>query len=134
MSQEPPTVPSIVTSISPKEKTLYHRAATFCLWSPFISIVLHILMIPGEVAHPPQTRIDAAVSAAYEAIVPVSGIIAGVISLFGICRHGTAAILWKTVIGLSIFVLMVLLATHDFLKAKEIARQRYEQQYGHPRP
>jgi len=64
----------------------------------------------------------------------VLGVFAGIIALFGIRRHGAAGILWKAVTGLSIFVVLVLLAIPSCLKAKEISRQRYEQRYGHPMP
>lgn len=118
------TSPSILS----KKKTLYHRAATFCLWSPLIAIVWNVLIvIPGQNVHTSDAQTDAAANLFLAAFFPVLGIIAGIIALLGIRRHGRAGILWKTVIGLSIFLLMALLAVPNFLKAKEIARERYEQ-------
>jgi hypothetical protein len=78
--------------------------------------------------------VDALADATLTAAVPVLGVIAGIISLFGIRRHGSAGILWKTVTGLLIFALMVLVAIPPFLRARAVARQRYEQRYHHPPP
>lgn len=119
--------------IVPKKKTFFHRAATFCLCSPFIAIVWNVfIVIPGQNVHTSDAKIDAAANVFLALLVPVMGIFAGIISLFGMRRYGSTGILWKTVIGLSIFSLMALLAIPNFLKAREIARERYEQQYGQP--
>jgi hypothetical protein len=109
-----------------KPKTFYHRAATFCLWSPFIGIIITFF---GRMSPPPQTSVEAAANATYNAAVPVLGFIAGIVALSGVKRHGSAGILWKAVTGMSIFLLMVLMAIPSFLKAKEAARQRHEQRY-----
>jgi hypothetical protein len=116
-------------------RTFFHRAATFCLWAPFIGILLNVFVwVPGQATHPPQTRMDAAANATLTASVPVMGFFAGVVSLFGIRRNGTRGILWKAVVGMLIFVLMILAAVPAFLKSRERARQQYEQRYGHPPP
>jgi Ca2+/H+ antiporter len=62
------------------------------------------------------------------------GFLAGIVSLFGIRRYGKAGILWKALTGMLIFLVMVALAVPALFKAREKARQRYEQQYGHPPP
>ncbi len=121
--------------ILPKKKTFFHRAATFCLCSPFIAIAWNVfIVIPGQNVHTSDAQIDAAANFFLAALFPVLGIVAGIIALFGIRRHGRDGILWKTVIGLSIFAFMGFLAIPNFLKARETARERYEQQYGQPPP
>lgn len=117
------------------KKTFCHRAATFCLWSPFIAIAWNVfIVIPGRNVHTSDTQTDAAANLFLAAFFPVLGILAGIIALFGIRRHGRTGILWKAVIGLSIFLLLALLAIPNFLKARQNAREQYEQQYGQPPP
>ena len=118
-----------------KPKTFFHRAATFCLWAPLIGILLNVFFwAPGRAAHPNETRMDALADASLSAFVPVMGFLAGIVSLFGIPRYGRSGILWKATTGMLIFLLMVLAVIPALLKAREVARQRYEQRYGHPPP
>lgn len=123
------------TSGTTSRKSIYHRLATFCLLAPFIGVALNIVLwAPGRAQNPPQTRAEALADATVTAAVPVLGAMAGFISLFGIRRHGSVGILWKTVAGLAIFALMLLATIPPLLRAREAARQRYEQRYGHPPP
>jgi hypothetical protein len=66
--------------------------------------------------------------ASLSALFPLSGVVAGIISLFGIRRNGRAGILWKAVTGISIVVLLALALVPSVLAARERARQRFEQQ------
>lgn len=115
-------------------KTFYHRAATFCLLAPFIGIVINFFGALDRAQHPPQNRMELLADITVNAFVPVLGVLAGIISLFGIRSYGKTGILWKTVAGLLIFTLMVLAAIPSVMKARQISRQRYEQRYGHPLP
>jgi hypothetical protein len=118
-----------------KPKTFFHRAAAFCLWAPLIGILLNVLCwVPGRAVHPPATRMDALADATVSAFVPVLGFLAGIVSLFGIRRYGRTGILWKALTGMTIFLLMIAMAIPALLKARDVARQRYEQRYGHPPP
>ncbi len=83
--------------------------------------------MPARIAHPPQTQMDAIANAVIISIVPVVGIVSGIVSLFGIRRHGSKGILWKSGIGLSIIGLMFLAAIPPFLKALEAAKHKYVQ-------
>lgn len=67
-------------------------------------------------------------------LIIFSGFVLGIISLFGIKRHGKAGILWRAVAGLLIITFMLLAAIPSFLRARAITRERYEQQYGHTPP
>jgi ABC-type transport system involved in cytochrome c biogenesis permease subunit len=122
------------TPATTTHKTIYHRLATFCLLAPFIGVAINLLMPAPRAEHPPQTRAEKLADATITAAVPVLGVIAGTISLFGIRRYGSSGILWKSVTGLLIFALMVLALIPPLLRAREAARQRYEQRYGHPPP
>ena len=111
-----------------KKVTFFHHAVTLCLLSPFIWFVLTLFVfMPASIAHPPKTRMDAIANAVIISIVPVVGIISGIVSLFGIRRHGSKATLWKSVIGLTIIGLMFLAAVPPFLKALEAAKHKYVQ-------
>jgi hypothetical protein len=117
-----------------KRKNFFHHAATFCLCSPFIAILWNvILVVPSQRASAPvppgsyDAQINAAANLVLAAFIPLLGIVAGTISLFGIRRQGAAGIVWKTATGLSIYVLLLLLAIPNFIRAKNIANQRYAQ-------
>jgi hypothetical protein len=79
---------------------------------------------PERIRNPPKTRAEAVADVIVTGAVPMLGVIAGIISLFGIRRHGSAGILWKAVSGLAIFLLMILAAIPSVLKARENARIR----------
>ena len=128
MNDRPPPLPP-----RPKPpQTFYHHAATCCLLSPFVACGASIVIMAGT--GPQRSRMDALVVAVLLGFIMLGGIALGIISLFGISKHGRAGILWKAVTGLLIFLFFFLAATPAFLHAKRIARQRYEQQYGHPPP
>ncbi|HTH49445.1 MAG TPA: hypothetical protein VMB21_18150 [Candidatus Limnocylindria bacterium] len=117
------------SALPESRKTFFHRAATFSLWAPLIGILVNLLMIPGRVAHPPQTRMDALASATLSGFVPVLGFLAGAVALCGIPKYGRAGILWKALTGMLIFLLLIAATIPALLKAREKARTRYEMRY-----
>ena len=131
MNATPPPLPS-----TPKPRnTFFHHAATYCLLAPFVSIGVGILTTVARAGSPaPTTRLEALVSALFSMFIILSGVIFGIIALFGIKRYGKAGILWKAVAGILIVMFLVLAAIPNFLHARERARERYEQMYGHPPP
>ena len=82
----------------------------------------------------PTTRLEVFVSALFSMIIIFSGVVFGIIALFGMRRYGRTGILWKAVTGILIVVFLALAAVPNFLYAREKARERYEQMYGHPPP
>ena len=114
----PPSPPSL-----PKKSTLFHAAASFCVWSPLIAIGFNIF-VPKVPVH---SQSDALANALIAGFVPVAGILAGVFAFFGIPRHGKKGILWKSVAGLSIWALLAALALPTFLKVQERARMMRDQ-------
>jgi hypothetical protein len=126
------TKPPILTSAPKPPKTFYHQAATYCLLAPFVATGVTIMTNVGSSS--PTTRLELLVSALFQMIIILSGVVFGIISLFGIRRYGKAGILWKAVAGILIVVLFALAAIPNFLYAREKARERHEQMYGHPAP
>jgi hypothetical protein len=130
-----PPLPPISEAPVARKKSIFHTLATFCLASPFIAILLNLLVFgPNEVQHPSHTREEALAQAMQVGLVPLLGILAGIISLFGMIRHGARGILWKAALGLLIYAFLILSAMHTFAKIQEVARKRHEQQLGHPPP
>jgi FtsH-binding integral membrane protein len=130
------TPPVIRATPPPLEKrnSFFHHAATYCLLAPFVALGANIVIAATRTADPHPTRIEVLVPAIILTLIILSGFVFGVISLFGIRRYGKAGILWKAVMGLLIVIIMFSLAIPSFLRARAIARERYEQQYGHPPP
>ncbi len=120
---------------APRKKNIFHTLATFCLVSPLIAIVLNIVLFgPNEAQHPSHTREEALVQAVLVGLVPMLGILAGIISLFGMIRHGARGILWKAALGLLIYAFLIVSAISTFNKVQEAARKRYEQQHRYSSP
>ena len=107
----------------PKKSSLFHTAATFCLWSPLIAFGFNLFMPKTPV----QSQADALGNLILSAIVPVAGILAGVFALFGLLRYGKAGILWKSVVGLLIWALLAAAAIPVVLKVQEKAKKIHEQ-------
>ena len=136
MNTPPPIIPQAPPLPSPSKspKTFFHHAATYSLLAPFVAVGVNIIIGASRANNPPTTRIETLVTAILLGFIFLSGLVFGIISLFGIGRYGRAGILWKAVIGIFIVVSLFLIAIPNFLRAREIARERYEQQYGHPPP
>lgn len=98
--------------------------ATFCLVSPVLAVLLNLLLWgPMETRHPSQTRDEAMTHVAMVGIMPTLGIMAGVIALCGMTRYGTRGILWKALIGLLTYALLVYAALHTIHRINEITRK-----------
>lgn len=131
MADTPPPLSASETSPL-RKKSIFHTLATLCLVSPLIAILLNVFVFgPNEAQHPSHTREEALAQATLVGLVPVLGILAGIISLFGMIRHGARGILWKAALGLLIYALLIVSAISTFNKIQEVARKRYEQQHGH---
>ena len=82
---------------------IFQTFASFCIWSPLISIVANIFVPKIQVTN--QT--DALVNMLIASAVPVLGILSGLVALFGMIRWGRAGILWKSVVGLLIWAILI---------------------------
>ena len=134
MPETPPPIPAAELAV-PRRKNLFQTLATFCLISPLLAIVLNVALFgPNEAQHPSHTREEALAQAILVGLVPTLGILAGIVSLFGMIRHGARGILWKATLGLLIYAFLIVSAMYTFSKIQEVARKRYEQQHGHPPP
>ncbi|GEM_PF-7049583 len=113
-----------------KQKTFYHHAATYCLLAPFVGIGVSFVInvIHASNTSTPTTRIESLITALFLLIIIVSGVLFGVISLFGIRQHGKAGILWKAITGILIVAFLFLAAIPSFLHARKMAQARQEQQ------
>ena len=115
-------------------KTFYHRAATYSLVAPFLAFALTLFLQASGVPTITQTRSQALVRSIVLGSILLSGAICGIVSLFGIRKHGTSGILWRAIIGLLTFSLLVAAAIPAYIKTRELMRQRYQQLYGQPPP
>jgi hypothetical protein len=127
----PPVISSKPPLLPAKPKTFFHHAATYCLLAPFVATAANILIAASQSANPQPSRIEVLVPAVILSFIILSGFVLGIVSLFGIKRYGKAGILWKAVAGLLIVTFLFLIAIPSFLRARAIARERYEQQYAH---
>lgn len=118
---DPPSVPPSL----PVQTSLFHQAANFCIWSPLIAIIVNIVT-PKIPVH---TQTDALINAIIAAVLPVAGIIAGIVALFGLRSYGRKGILWKSIIGLLIWVLLVAAAFPVITMVRDKARKINEQQH-----
>ena len=91
------------------QKTIFHRAATFCLASPLLAIGANLAApLAGE-------------------FFLWLGMIAGVFALCGMAWHGTKGILTKAVMGLVIHMLLIVSAIYTRGKVEEMARKIIEE-------
>ncbi len=104
---------------SPTPTSFFHKAAIFCVWSPLIAIFVTFMM-PQAPAH---SREEALANAMVAGIVPVAGIVAGLVALLGIRKHGKTGILWKSVAGLLTWALLAGAAIPAFLMVRDKARE-----------
>ena len=83
--------------------SIFSFAAWYGLIVPFAAIVVTVA-IAGASGHtnilPPPSRHFAGILYGSAFWIEVSGFLFGILSLFGIGRHGAAFILWKAVPGL----------------------------------
>jgi hypothetical protein len=107
-----------------KVKTFYHHAATYCVLAPFVAFGANVVIAASRASNPSPTRIEILVPAIILSLIILSGFVFGIISLFGIKRHGRAGILWKAVTGLLIITLMFLGVISSILHANKIAHER----------
>jgi hypothetical protein len=129
----PPPLPPLPPA--PAKKNIFRTLATLCLLSPLVAVGFHVFMIaPLQQQHPAKSREEALVYAVLSGIVPGLGILAGLVSLLGIPRHGAAGILWKSLLGLLIWALLAWSAFSTIHKIEELARKRHEQQQAHAPP
>lgn len=114
-----------ISSPLPTSNSIFHKAASICVWSPLIAII--VTMIPQAPAHSREGALASAIAAG---AVPVAGIVAGLVALCGIRKYGKAGILWKSVVGLLIWVVLAGAAIPAFLAVREKARKAQEQHTG----
>jgi hypothetical protein len=114
---------SVTPPSEPTPKTLFHRAASFCLWSPLIAIVVN-MVIPQTPVHSQE---EALAGVVVSSVIPLAGIVAGFFALLGIRKHGRSGLLWKSVIGLLIWTLLAASAISAFQTVREHARKSQEQ-------
>jgi hypothetical protein len=140
-SQPPPTIPPagtnppppIVSPMAPPPKpgkSIYHQAALASILAPFISIVLNMMIESSRGGRVPS-RQEVLCDAIFIMLIIFMGFVCGIVALCGIRKHGTAGLLWRPIIGMSIFILLFLLAIPNFLYARKKALERREQQRLH---
>ncbi len=123
MSAVPPELPASAR----KQKTIFHCAASACLCSPFILFAMFGLMMGAQSLSPKRAHTIALASAAIGVIIPWTGIALGVFSWFGIPRYGRRGILWKSLAGIGIYVLLTIALVPSLVRAKAIVKRRHEQ-------
>jgi len=111
-------------SPQPTPQTLFHRAASFCIWSPLIAVVVNMVMPPQTPVH---SREEALAGVVVSSVIPLAGIVAGFFALLGVRKHGRAGLLWKSIIGLLIWALLAASAISAFLTVRVHARKIHEQ-------
>lgn len=95
--------------------------ARYCWLSIPIAMLFNAFLQGGRPQTP--TRTDLIAGAILAAIVPVSGILAGLISFFGIPRYGRRGILWPALIGLFLWAGMAALAIPTFNRVQKRAKE-----------
>lgn len=84
-----------------------------------ISIIFNIMMQGGRPLNP--TRSDLIAGAILGAIVPVTGVLSGLVALFGIPRYGRKGILWPAITGVVLWVGLTALAIPTFNRIQKRA-------------
>jgi hypothetical protein len=99
----------------------YRMLARYCWLSIPIAMLFNFFFQVGRTQTP--TRADLVAGAILAAIVPVSGVLAGLISFFGIPRHGRRGILWPALIGLFLWGGMTAMAIPTFHRIQKRAME-----------
>ena len=118
-----------------ERQPLHIQAARVCFAAPFVAGILGIMTATAI----RDSRTTGLVIAAFQALLLLGGLVAGVVALTGISKHGAKAILGRVIAGFVITGLIIWIAAGSFhkaranaLKNREIAReqegQRLEQQ------
>jgi hypothetical protein len=107
-----------------QRKSLSHTLATASALAVPISFAVTILMnVVLAVTPLPSRRIVSLVMSVLAGLIVISGLVAGVVALFGIPRHGKKGILWKSLFGVLVPVLLFLLALPAISAAKRLAEK-----------
>ena len=90
-------------TITEPSVSFYTKAAWYSLIVPFVTPILSFLILITS-----NGRLDIPLITAF--CFAVSSFFAGVISLFGIQRHGVKRILWKALIGIASSLVLAFLS------------------------
>lgn len=95
----------------PSGRTVYHRAATACGFSPLIAFGINFLSMAVRAASPPELlpTISMVVSLVVLCVI-MTGLGLGIFALFGIRKHGKEGIFGKAITGISINLAFIALA------------------------
>jgi hypothetical protein len=114
MNQQPefPNTPSVTSplpapALAPRKKSFVFQAAKASLFAPFIAFGLNVIVVVGNVlinglAHPSANalKITLKITITLFVLFTVSGFILGIVSLFGVRRHGKKGILGYAIAGI----------------------------------
>lgn len=108
----------------PGSKSAHHAAATFSVIAFLVALVVTVVI--GRLGHPTEWNADPAM-VRFVSIVSVvlvcglfgSGIVAGIIALGGIPRHGTRGLLVRGLSGLLLCSLMCVVFVTNFVGGRK---------------
>jgi hypothetical protein len=125
---QPPPVPSL------QGKSFYHQAATASVLLLLFPFLIQFASATAMGGLPPEDRGNVEFFVAVLiGLSTLTGIVLGIIALFGIPQYGTKGILVKALCGILVPILLALLAIPVILHARELARmQAAEQQQQSP--
>lgn len=111
----PPPIPD-----QPARRTFFHKAAT----ASVLAIPLAILISLGQQGLDRNDRAGSLAVAGLSVLILLGGVIAGIVALCGIPRHGAKGILVKALVGAVIPIVLIGVAIPLALPAIENARER----------
>ena len=112
-------------------KSFFHHAATVSVWMILPPFVIQFLMA-GIYQAMERNALDVVLRLGSVVLIVGSfllGIVAGIVALFGISKHGRNGILVKALFGILVPILLVLISLPTALRASEYAaKMRMQQQ------
>jgi hypothetical protein len=114
-------LPPIPTTSS--RNSFFHQAATASAWMPLVLLgvqFLVILPISSSIGDPfVRQLLGIGMGCAM-----LLGLVLGIVALCGIPKYGTKGLLVKTILGIAVPVLLILLAIPPILHARDLAHRR----------
>jgi len=114
MSSPLPPIPTQARS------SLFHQAATVSAWLPLVLVGVQIFLVGPLTASSSDPLMREFFAFAMGSAL-LLGLVLGIVGLCGISKYGTKGLLVKSIIGIVIPLLLVLLAIPPILHAREIA-------------
>jgi hypothetical protein len=118
----PPELPPLGSSVPKAAAGRSFRALATYSWASILLSVAVNLLMPG-MAQSSHTREEVLGKAIVQALFAVTGLLAGIIALFGIPKYGRKGLLWPALCGTCVWLLLVALALPIFNAARQKALQ-----------